>query len=510
MKRGFRKSLALLLAVFMAFGVVPFIAVGMVASAADPELASISMSMETLEMQEGDKAQLSVIAFYTNNTHKVLSNGVRWSTTDNKLVDVSSTGEVKAIKATEKDKPVTIYANYTEDGIAKETSCAVTVLPKPVPVDSIDWNWDATALLAESGKVYSFAYTVGATDNLYKIVPDNAAVKTATLSCTPEGALQIDNNAKTFKVNPIKDEKLVITLKLTADDPSDKCQPATKQVTIYKDVPITGVAWRFRTSAGAVIKEPLYNYYDKDSNTNEIAEYYYMPTELGDPKADYRFETVPASADYLKLCEVSVSSADKRIVQFDEKTGRIIPVGNGETTVTVTLKTPKGKTYKDTAKVHVQNSPYTPVTTASIIYEEADSDAYYEPDKNTIYLIYAHEIQLAPVLNNGAKLDQKAITIMIGDTKKKLVNEIEYSWSSSDEEVAVVDQTGHVTITGEGTATITLTINDNGTTVTKSVNVAGKIPTWVAIAGIFMSFFSGRWDKIGTYFRALFAGLFGG
>jgi hypothetical protein len=470
----------------------------MIASAADPELVSITLSVaEEITMVAGDKKSLSIVATYNNSTSKFIdASKIAWSSGDSSLVKIESDGTLVAVAPTKAGEPVSVKAFYTENDKIVSAECKVTVTKAPVTVDSIAWNWDVTALLAGTDKVYSFA-------DLYKVIPDNADTKTATLTCAPETALQIDNVKKTFKVNPITTDKLVVTLTLTADGAGDKCQPAVKQVTVYNDVPLKSIAWDYAVGSTG---KTLFKYYETISGLKQIAEYYYETTD--GKNTTYKYHTDPAYA--IDLCEITVTSADKRIVTFDEVTKRLIPVGNGEARITITAKTPKGVTKSHTIIAVVQDSPYTPVTSVAIGYDKdkTDSDAEYDSASNTIKLMYTHSIQLTANLNAGAKLDQKAITLTMSDGRKvKTVADCEHTWKSSDESIATVDQTGKVTVTGAGTATITLTVNDNGTKLTKEVKIKGTMSWWEALVGVFMSLFSGRWNKIPTYFKALFGGI---
>ncbi len=492
MKRGFKKSLALLLAMFLTFGAIPFCAIGMIASAADPTLVDLSISDDSITLQENETFPLTAIAFYSDNTHKTLKTGVRWSSENDTYVSVSSAGVVTAKKLT--TTPVTVFANYTENGIAKEASCKVIVTKAPVPVTLIQWNWDVTALLADTSKEYSFA-------DKFKVYPDNADDKTATLTCAPEGALQIDNEKKTFKVNPISSDKLVVTLTLTANGASAQCQSAIKQITVYDDVPLTSVEWDYKVGSTG---RSLFKFYESISGIPTPAEYYYEITN--GKETTRKYHTTPSSA--VDLCEITVSSSDKRVIRFDEPTKRLIPVGNGEARITVTARTPKGVVKSHTIIAVVQDSPYTPVTTLGIGYDadNTDSDAEYDKDSNTIKLMYLHSIKLNGVPNQGAKLDQKAISLNMTDGRKlKIVDDVIVTWKSSDEDVATVDKNGNVKVTGPGTATIKLTVEDNGEIFTKEVKIKGTITWWQALVGIIISFITGRWNRIPKFFSGLFS-----
>ncbi len=512
MKRGFKKSLALLLAVFMTFGAVPFFAVGMIASAeAKYTLKSISITPDTVGVDKvfsvGDTKELQVSGAYQNdaNPDDIMSKSIdagtlTWSTSDSTKVTVSSEGKITAVATTEKDEPVIITA--LEKVSMKMAECAVTVTKAPVPVKTIMWTGDwatATDMAFLAGKTYSFKDT-------YVLIPEKPDDPSVTLTCTPETALAIDNENQKFKVNPITTEKLVVTLTLTANGAADSCQPITKQITVYNDVPLKSIAWDY---AVGTTGKTLFKYYESVSGIKTPAEYYYELYNPETKKTTYKYHTDPTYAR--DVCDITVATADKRIVTFDEETKRLIPVGNGEAKITISATTPKGVVKRHTIIAVVQDSPYTPVSSLAIGYDKSktDSDATYDSASNTIELMYTHSIQLTATPNTGAKLDQKPIRLEMSDGRfVTIVPETKCTWKSSDESVATVDsKTGKVTVTGAGTATITVSVDDNGTVITKEVKIKGKMTWWEALVGVFMSLFSGKWNKIPVYFKALFAGI---
>ena len=515
MKRGFKKSLALLLAMLMSIS-----ALGISVSAAS-ELVNITISPSSLTLDEKDTAQLSVTAVYQDYSTKTNPEGVRWSSEDDTFVKVSSTGFVTAQKITD-GAVVKIYANYTEGGVSKEAYCEVKVAKAPVLVDKISWAWEATALYAGTSKVYSFAYEEGSKNNKYSLIPDKPDVTTATLTCSPADALQIDNVNKTFKVNPIDKETLPVTLTLTADGASPSCKPVSKTFTIYRDIPITRVAWTFKDGT----RDPLYNYYENESK-KIVAEYYFMPTDMGSPAQDYKFTIYPQSLKYesiAELCEVTFTSSDERVVVFNEETGRIIPIGNGESDLTIMIKTPKGKVFKDTVTAHVRKSPYGPVMKARIGFDEKKTDVdavEYNKDNDTLTLMFSNQIQLTAQLNKDAvdtetdkakyqdaAVDEKAtkqIYVLLDNGEEITVKPAKFTWKIDDESIATVDQNGLVKAgSGKGTATITLTVDDNGHKYEDTVKFRAKMPWWEVLIAILMSLFTGNWSKIPKYFGMLF------
>ena len=503
MKTGFKKSLALLLAVFMAFGAAPF-ALGIAVFAEDVDteepvyaLKSISVSPESKTLVVGEELKLQVVGAFVNTadatdvTAKAINNtDVDWSSSDSKLATVSSEGVVTALAVCDE---VIIKAADKTDGNIKSV-CKIKIEKAPVYVDSITWNWKATALLV--------GQTVNLTSSMYTMIPDKPDNTEVELSCSPASAVQFAQDGKSFKVNPLPagTTQLTITLTLTAKGAGKDCKPATKQLKILDDIPLTEVKWDYKVGE---TNKTLFEY---GKTQNNITEKYFYPYKYTAKAGE---SALDSSA--LSLCEVKITSSDNRVVRPDDKCQCFIPVGNGQANITVTVKTPKGVTRSNTITVVVEKSPYTPITMVGIGYDEknTDSNASYDSATNTISLMYTHGIQLTANLNKDAKLDQKAIVVTMDDGRKeKIVSDIEYKWSSSNESVATVDKNGKVSCVGVGNAVITLHINDNGTEFTKTINIKGAMSWWEALVGIFMSIISFNFTKVPVYFKALFSAIF--
>lgn len=510
MKKIWKRTVALLLV--MLLGMTSFGGFGMTASAADPVLVNLSIGNETLTLWKGETVLLSAIAVYSDYSSKELTSGVSWSSSDNSVVSASGTGAITAVKKTEQDSPVTITASYAEGGVSLEASCKVTVI-KTDPIDPdlvsrIDWTWEANALVADPSWTYSFAYE----DGRYSVIPETAAVKTATLTCAPADALEINNEAKTFKVNPLKDkERLEVTLTLTADGAGGNCLPATKTMTIYKDDPVLrfqGVVWDFPNGG----REPFFGY-DDTTDPKKVAVYYFMPTDLGNPNAPYMFKLVPELYNrhiktVLDNCELSVTSSDKRVIVIDMPTGRIIPVGKGKTDLTVTLTAPDGKVCSDTVTATVCDSPYTPITSVRIVPTEASILCEAGEDETPeLSAVYGHNYLLTAELNDGATLLNQPIDAMMNDGRiLRLVKKCDFRWTSDNEDVVEVetksDGTASIRVTGFGDATVTLTVNDSGEEFVSSVRVHARMTWQEALIGFFGSLFFARWSKIPMYAKA--------
>ena len=489
MKTGFKKSLALLLAVFMAFGAAPF-ALGIAVFAADDDymLKSISITPDEATVVQGETLTLQVSGAYVNRynptdiTSKSIKNDdVLWTSSDSTLASVSSEGVVTASKICES---VTITAFDKTDSSIKNT-CVIKVTKAPTYVESITWNWAKSALLV--GATYEI------TESDYTMIPDKPDNAEVELTCSPASALQIAADGKSFKVNPLPtgSGNLVVTLTLTAKGAGKDCKPATKQMTVLADIPLGSVKWDYVVGSTGIT---LFKYWD-DSASKKKNFHPYKYTA-------YDKDGRPLDASALSLCDIKITSADNRIVRPYDACQYFIPVGNGMAEITITIKTPKGVTRSDTIKVKIDDSPYTPITVLGIGYDEKNTDvgASFDSASNTVTLMYTHGIQLTAQMDEKAKLDQDAITVATDDGESvKIVSKTEYKWSSSDESVATVDKNGKVTCVSKGNAVITLTVNDGGKEFVKTVNIKGTMSWWQIVIAVFFCIITGNWGKIGNY-----------
>ena len=166
------------------------------------------------------------------------------------------------------------------------------------------------------------------------------------------------------------------------------------------------------------------------------------------------------------------------------------PMSPGLKVSTPTIQVEKGKTFKCNAKassrtklVYTSADPSIATvdsygmitgvaegkTTITVTTEGKDSQAksIFTIESLTIPV----EVVILEVLVESVKLDKTELTVTLGDDPVKLVATVNPDnadsktvvWTTSDEEVATVDDKGEVTFVGGGTATITATAT-NGTT----------------------------------------------
>ena len=102
---------------------------------------------------------------------------------------------------------------------------------------------------------------------------------------------------------------------------------------------------------------------------------------------------------------------------------------------------------------------------------------------NKIYIYEKTEYVAGTDAVTGVELDESEIRLLEGKTHKLTARVLpttaadkSVTWSSSDEEIATVDQTGLVTAVAEGTATITVTTTDGSFTANCQVTVDPYVP----------------------------------
>ena len=535
MKTRFQKSLSLLLAVILAFGAMPIIG-GMMAFAAK-SLLSISISncdddgVLTGEHCVDDTMNLTATAvFYESDTGaftpKSLTEGVMWASSDTDYVTIE-TGENGAAKVTFKKvydaaapgaKKLTISAVYDFGGEIKTAICAIKKIDAAkIHVNKVYWEKDkvVTDLFENNSdcmgeQVYSFELL-----KQYVVEPANATDPSVTLTCAPAGALTIDNEKQCFTVNKVTEQGATVTLTLTSKDNASATDTITCKVWDPDTINISSVAWTYLDNGYGT----LFTYFDKSSAYKDVAEYYYAGAKC-EATSGYKYEVKPATIQ--SVCKIEVTSDNKRVIAVDEETNRLIPLGNGVANVKILATAPNGTTAAKTIVVNVGKnsegkgaSPYTPITEIkSFNYDakKSSSDGIdYDSASKTLTLNYNRYISLYPVLNDGAKIDHDEIKVDMHDTRGvvRKINKAEATWSSSDESIAVVDQDGKVTAKGNGTATIMMTIVDNGVEIKAEQKINCKMNALEALAAFFMSLFTGQFSRAFGYLGAVFSGLFG-
>lgn len=459
-----KKSLSVVLAVIMAFGALPFITGALLVSAFEStdrltaihiELADETLNKDALTLEVGNSAELSVTASTSNaqgdSKTTVSLFDVSWAYSVDEKVKIED-NRLVAVSAT--DTPVTVTAIYTLNGTTKTDTMTVTVTSKASDETKLEWNWTG-----DSSEHFMPGQTISF-DKKYTITSADESAKDVVLTCDVPEALEIDNVKKTFTVNPIEDSEVSVTLTLTIvngeEEPSAPVI-ATKKVKIHREIPLSKVNWDYDLNPEGKVG---FNFYSTKTGIPLPAEYYFKK-EDGE-QTTYKYSTVPSYAR--EFCTVKATSADERVMQVDAKTNRLIPVGNGESMITLTLTTPNGKrVYSARMIACVAKSPYTPITHAHLKVVDFSSGVGIASDKKTVTARYRDKIVVEPVLNDGAKLNHDVLTCSYHDGREDSVIATKATavWQSSNPNVAKVDDKGNITCLMPGDVVISLVIQDN-------------------------------------------------
>ena len=160
------------------------------------EVTSVSISTKAVEMFIGETLQLEATVKPNDATDKTIS----WSSSDEAVVSVSSSGLVTALK--EGNAIITALAGKCV------SACTISVTTNIIEVTSLELN-RTTATLA-SGETLQLIATVK---------PDNATDKTVEWTSNNAEVAEVDN---TGKVNAIKEG--MTTIRATAGNQTAKCE----------------------------------------------------------------------------------------------------------------------------------------------------------------------------------------------------------------------------------------------------------------------------------------------
>ena len=174
-------------------------------------VTGITLDQTTLELKEGQSATLSATITPENATDKT----VTWSSSDETIATVSSTGTVSAVK--EGSATITVT---TKDG-NKTATCTVTVTKDTETVAVTSVSLDKTSLTLEKDQTAVLTATVA---------PDNATDKTVTWSSSEETVATVSSDGTVTAIGAgeatitvtTKDGNKTATCTVTVTDSSSK------------------------------------------------------------------------------------------------------------------------------------------------------------------------------------------------------------------------------------------------------------------------------------------------
>ncbi|MBS9767318.1 MAG: Ig-like domain-containing protein [Flavobacteriaceae bacterium] len=417
-------------------------------------VTGIALDKTELTKEEGETEQLTATITPANATDKTLT----WASSDDKIAIVDANGKIATIKEGKTTITVT-----TKDG-SKTAKCELTVKAKTIFVAGV--TIDKTEVTKE----------VGETEQLTAIItPANATDKALTWESSDEEIATVDTNGKVTALKEGKTTIIVIT--------KDGNKIAKSKVIVTNKTP------------------------DITIGTQKVNS-----LEVG--KTATLLTITAGSGDY------TVTSSDTNKATVTEKNGviTVTPLGEGDVTISikdnktgqtktvkvaVTTKTPDLAINKKDVSLEVGQTTTVNITAGSGDYMVTSSDkevAIAENEKGLITIAIVKEGNVTVTIKDNKTKQTK--TIKITATAKTTDLEIsredisleigktttvnitagsgDYTVTSSNKEVAVAEnENGAITIAVIKKGNATITIKDNKTGQTKTIEVISKTPDLV-------------------------------
>ena len=423
---------------------------------------SVSLDKTSLELTEGDKATLTATVLPDNATNK----NVSWSSSDEKVATVSTTGEVTAVAPGKAAITVT-----TEDG-AKTAKCEVTVNKRIYPVESV--SLDKTSLELTEGDKTTLTATV---------LPENASNKNVAWTSSDEKVATVSANGEVTAVAPGKAAITVTT--------EDGVKTAKCEVTVNKRIyPVESV---FLDKTSLELTEG-----DKATLTATVLPDNATNKNVSWSSSDEKVATVSANGEVTAVapgkaaitvttedgaktakCEVTIN---KRIYPVEsvslDKTSLELTEGD-KATLTATVL-PNNATNKNVSWSSSDEKVATVSTTGEVtavapgkaaITVTTEDGAKTAKCELTVKAktIHVESITLNKTELRLERLDRYTLTATV---KPDNATNKEVKWTSSDETiVSIFMGNGNLWAHNAGTAIITATTVDGGLTATCKVTV---------------------------------------
>ncbi len=417
-------------------------------------VTGIALDKTELTKEEGETEQLTATITPANATDKTLT----WASSDDKIAIVDANGKIATIKEGKTTITVT-----TKDG-SKTAKCELTVKAKTIFVAGV--TIDKTEVTKE----------VGETEQLTAIItPANATDKALTWESSDEEIATVDTNGKVTALKEGKTTIIVIT--------KDGNKIAKSKVIVTNKTPDITIG-------------------TQKVNSLEVGQTATLLT------------ITAGSGDY------TVTSSDTNKATVTEKNGviTVTPLGKGDVTISikdnktgqtktvkvaVTTKTPDLAINKKDVSLEVGQTTTVNITAGSGDYMVTSSDkevAIAENEKGLITIAIVKEGNATVTIKDNKTKQTK--TIKITATAKTTDLEIsredisleigktttvnitagsgDYTVTSSNKEVAVAEnENGAITIAVIKKGNATITIKDNKTGQTKTIEVTSKTPDLV-------------------------------
>ncbi len=419
----------------------------------------VALDKGAISVQEGEKKQLDISPFVTDN-------GITFTSSNTEVVTVDVNGTIKAIKPGYAD--ITVKSN---DGRNKYAICEVTVKSKTIALKGVSLNKKKAEIT--EGNFVKLTATLS---------PANVTNKGVTWSSSNTGVATVDAKGN---VKGIKPGTATITVKT-----KDSAKTATCKVTVKaKTVAVTGVKLNKTTAtvtAGSTLK--LTSTVSPANATNKAVTWSSNNTKVATVDSNGNVKGIkPGTATITVKTKDGGKTATCKVT-VKAKTVAVTGVKLNKTTATVTA----GSTLKLTSTVSPANATNKTVTWSSSNTGVAKVDANgnvkaVKPGTATITVKTKDGAKTATckvtvkaknVPVTGIKLNSTNETLTKNSTLKLTptvspsnATDKGVTLTSSNTSVATVDGNGNVKAVNPGTATITVKTKDGGKTANCKITV---------------------------------------
>ncbi|MDE6562582.1 MAG: Ig-like domain-containing protein, partial [Muribaculaceae bacterium] len=414
---------------------------------------SITLSNTSLNIVEGDKATLTVTITPDDATDKT----VTWTSSDASVATVSANGEVTAVKV----GTATITATSAN---GKTATCTVTVAPKIIDATDLTLNRNTAEL--KVGETLALEATV---------IPENATDKTVTWSSSDTSVATVDSIGKVTAIALGE-----VTITATSGEVTATCKvtvvPTPVESITLSDTSLSLIEGDTATLTAAVTPDDATDKTISWTSSDASVATVSANGEVTAVNAGTATITAATSNGMTATCTVTVAA---KIIDATDLTLSLntaeLKVGETvtlEATVIPDNATDKTVTWKsDNEEVATVDS--NGMVTAVSLGEATITAACGQVTATC-------KVTVVPTPVESITLSATSLDLIAGETAALTATvtpedatDKTITWTSDNEEVASVSESGEVIAVKAGTATITVT-SSNGKTATCTVTVAKR------------------------------------
>jgi len=422
---------------------------------------------KTTSIISGDTERLYPVVTPSKTSNK----NVTWSSSDETVASVDSTGLVTAVAAVnEGETKSAVITVTTEEGNFKDT-CTVTVVEKPIPVDSLTLSRTASSLVVN---------TPGIEQLTAEIHPSNATNQQLTWNSSAPDTVSVDASGLVTAKQPGTG---VITVTAASG------VKATCHYTILSEpVSVTGITLNKESTVietGA--SERIFATFTPVNATNRTLTWTSTNSGIASVDSTGLVRGIAAGTATIKA-----TSADGGFIASCVCTVTASAVkATGVTLNTTALIITAGYTEQLSAVISpVDSNGKSTATNQGIAWKSSDLNVASVDSSGQVIAINAGSatitattsdggfianctcmVSSAIIYVNNVTLNKSTLTLGLGQTETlfaqvspAFASDRSVTWSSSNPSVATVNGSGTVTAKITGTATITATTNDGGKT----------------------------------------------